>query len=1319
MRQAPNIQGYTIIETLGEGGFSKVYKAKKNDSGQIVAIKVLKTFDTNNKSQRNIERFNREIKLCSELYHPHIVRLGNTGKTHKNQFYAEFEYIPGSTLDVHLNNHGPMAAQEAGELMGQVLDALCCAHKKGIIHRDIKPQNIIITKTGHRPHAKILDFGIGVYAPEVRQQNYKNITLTQDTLGTPSYCAPEQLRGEAPTVKSDLYSWGLILLECLLGKPIMQGATLAETFHHQLNNSDVPIPPEISIHPLGSILRRVLQKRHEERAPSADIIYADFHTINLASLVGSINSDRCSKGLPYTKKCPEKWDPTIEENLGSFHLVGERRQITALCCNVMLAKGSVDFELSDSFSTDFKNQCLETALTYGGYHGGTLGDNIVILFGYPYINDDDCNRAIKSAFEILEKFRASAAILNTQKDFKFDIRIGVNTGMVMTKSDYVPTGSTIDIATRLSQLANNDTLVASESTTRILSSYTAYIATPFCCLKSENSLARNTYHITKIQDKNTQSATYGIRHSTKNMIGREQELTYLQTLLKNAHNGAGGIALISGEGGVGKSRLVHELKAGTYTSQTKVIESYCLPEFKNTALYPILTLLKSLLQLSTDSNHESDRQKLSQALHKANISSEITLTILCAWLSIPNDFPTPAHSPQKQKHILISTLTRLILSSNDPQLIVIEDTHWADPTSLDLIKQVLNEVNTHPTLIVLTARYNFNNPWGSPYLYEIDIPRLSDSDTAKLIKSILNKKKVSHEVIKKLCDRIDGIPLFAEELILTLQERNLLKSDPIEMTFSDAYNEEDIPVTLQDSLNQRLQKTGDAKETAQIASVIGREFTITLLERVSARNTKLIENDISILEKHNLLERRRNFHGETYIFRHALIRDAAYKSLRIIDRQSIHKRVAQSLLNNLKESESNSHALNSQLAHHYAGARDYERAIDFGTLASEYSLEKFQLDETIIQAKKVQIWIQNKIDHNKALLELQLNRVLAQAIMSKHGWASAEAKKYIDRSQSICNELPNTSFNDKSIWSLATNFIYYFVRGKRKGMRLVYNRMNILSEEKNNIAVKAASTLMKALDFYNQGDYLSANTEYVNAIDLYDENIHTKYIHLFGFDILAWSKATRAIVCWQLGDNILAKKLGEEAIEWSLKLDHMPSLCISLLYRGIVYQYENDKKNAKRVTQKILSISEKYGLPAYQAYASLIYFWATNNTNLNKSDAVISSLKDMGCNAALTYYACLPADIAASTGDFSDAINRINTCLTLCKNNFEYTYEAELYRLRAQYRLRQHNVFSDKVQEDIKKSIALASQRSMKNSIKSSRSMCTNIEEAHSSYQLI
>ena len=291
-----NSDAYQLIEKIGEGGFASVYRAVLLKTGQEVAIKFLNIntdFDAE-KKQRYIDRFERETLLVSKLQHPNIVRLLDKGRSNDHLLYAVFEYVQGQTLKQVIAQNGALKPVMAAEIMTQVLDALAHAHQLGVIHRDIKPANIMLTQTGAKTHVKVLDFGIGTLINDAQHTDYKSITLTQETLGTPSYSAPEQLRGEPPTVKTDIYVWALVFIECLTAKPAMAGSSIASIFHKQLSQNNVPLSAALMGHPIAAILRRALQKKSHERTVTAQELFAEVSQLNFANLVGDLSGQEPS-----------------------------------------------------------------------------------------------------------------------------------------------------------------------------------------------------------------------------------------------------------------------------------------------------------------------------------------------------------------------------------------------------------------------------------------------------------------------------------------------------------------------------------------------------------------------------------------------------------------------------------------------------------------------------------------------------------------------------------------------------------------------------------------------------------------------------------------------------------------------------------------------------------------------------------------------------------------------------------------------------------------------------------------------------------------
>ncbi|OJJ19400.1 hypothetical protein BKI52_21565 [marine bacterium AO1-C] len=452
----PLIAGYRLVEQIGEGGFGRVYKAIQLRTEQPVAIKLLK--DSKYSDQKQIDRFERETQLSAQISHPHIVKLLDKGHTEDGDLFAAFEFIEGETLKNRIVRKSGLNGLETGLLMAQVLDALACAHEQGIVHRDLKPQNLMVTETGASMHIKVLDFGVGAFVENYRSDDYKSLTLTKETLGTPTYSAPEQLWGEALTVKSDLYAWGLIVLECLTGTPVMGGNSLAEVFEKQINTREVSLPDTVLEHPLGDILQRVLEKKVEKRVGSAARLYQECLAIDFNTLL--------VKKLPQNNY--EGLDDTTQDNdLALVMGKVRQQQITVLCAQLNLhipSDNKLENEKLISIQKDQLNRCISIAQGNGGYLANSFGDTLTIYFGYPKPQELDAQTAGRVALELLHHIQEQSKAMRTLHKITLEIRLSVHTGEVLIKQNQEPEGLTLGIALNLlSQAKRNSVLVSDAS----------------------------------------------------------------------------------------------------------------------------------------------------------------------------------------------------------------------------------------------------------------------------------------------------------------------------------------------------------------------------------------------------------------------------------------------------------------------------------------------------------------------------------------------------------------------------------------------------------------------------------------------------------------------------------------------------------------------------------------------------------------------------------------------------------------------------------------------------------------------------------------
>ncbi len=1256
-----SIPGYELLELIGVGGFGKVYRASQASTGQIVALKLLQLDDTLAPSQRDrhIERFEREAQLCAQLRHPHIVRLLDKGQTADHQVFVVFEYVPGETLKKVLKRHGALSPQETRDLMGQVLDALACAHTQGVVHRDLKPQNIMITTNGLRRHATILDFGVAAFVPEARQSDYKTLTLTHEALGTPSYSSPEQLRGEPPTVKSDLYTWGLVFLECLTGQTVMHGGGLAEMLHKQLSSSEIALPPGIAGHPVAELLRRALRKNPRDRAEQADRLYADLQNINVNNLVGFMGSTwhTTSDDAPTAPLEYNPWHSGVQR---------ERRQITVVCCDLRifaLGEEVPDLELLEALQRDQGSQLIDTSAKYGGHLIGSLEDSLMVCFGYPHVSDNDARRAVRAALEWVGQVQRRNPHLGSQQGVQLEIRISLHTGMVLIYQDSEISGITPQVARRLLHLAPTNGVLVSETSRRLLEPYSEFEAHASYPI-GDNQRPIKTYLLQG--ERRTEALTFLPDGSVaRPMIGRDEEFQQLIGLWNQAQQDAGQVAVVIGEAGIGKSRLIHELHRFVSDEGGLTRTCRCLPEHRNNALYPLLQMLQHHWGLSDINDSGESIQRLTEVLEPCETPIELALPILCSWLSLllPESIKPLQHSPERQKQIFLEVLEELILSMGDgqPFLLIVEDLHWIDPTTLEFCERMIASAPHHRILLVHTARPEFSPPWQEEVTL-LNLQRLTPSATEQLIQRVAGDQPVAPKTLDYLVQRTDGVPLFAEELVRTLLEDEVLVLQEGQHTLAPSFDASSIPVTLKDLLSGSLSRLGISKETAQVASAIGREFDYAVLVKASLRGEADVQTDLEAIVAAGLAFRQRRVQSESYIFKHALIRDAAYDSMLRLDREQAHSRIAETLETYFPEMKETTPGT---IAQHYGHARQFEQAIEYGTHATRHTLERSLHDETIEHANQGMEWLQ-QLETHQPKKELAFNNMLTQALMAKHGWANEIVKEKVELSRKLI-DLSNIRQNISTVpvlWVLAH---FNYVSNNRQGLKQAIDELEQASEKLQDSGLRAATAQMKGMDLSTGGEYLPAIQAFKQGVEYYNPKQHHDHGMRFGIDTLTWGLAALGVHYAITGDLQAAESSCQESITWSKQLNHVPSYGVALLYQGVTSYCLGKKEETAQATEELISLAIKFGLPAYEGYASLLHSWAVNDQNIDQQQTFVRNLHQIGCRAGLPFYTSALAAIQAENGAYELALEQIDQSLYFCQEYNELFFKPELYRRRGVY----------------------------------------------------
>ncbi|MBI3302537.1 MAG: AAA family ATPase, partial [Deltaproteobacteria bacterium] len=612
---------------------------------------------------------------------------------------------------------------------------------------------------------------------------------------------------------------------------------------------------------------------------------------------------------------------------------GERRQLTVMFCDLVgstALSAQLDPEELRTVVQEYQAACAAVISRFDGYIAQYLGDGLLVYFGYPVAHEDDAQRAVRAGLEIVSVLQQRNTqvqpVVGATHASPLQVRIGIHTGLVVVgeigagaRREQLALGETPNIAARVQSIAEPDTVVLSATTHRLVQGLFTYHDLGSRTLKGVST----PIAVYRVLGESGVQSRFEVAASTGRLtplVGREEEIGLLLRRWEQVKEGAGQVVLLSGEPGIGKSRLVQTLKEWVAGEVHARVECRCSPYHQNSAFYPVIEHLYRLLQFQREDSPEEKLRKLEVGARRAVPLQADTVPLLAALLSLPHPdgYPHPVLTPQRQKQKTMEALLACLLKETErgPLPSVWEDVHWADPSTLEFLSLLIDQVATARLYLLLTFRPEFRPPWAiRSHLTQITLSRLPRKQVEVMVEKVAGGEVLPAEVVQQLVAKTDGVPLFVEELTKDVGATPASPFPPLA-----------IPATLQDSLMARLDRLATAKEVAQLGATLGREFTYDLLKAVSPLDEAALQKELAKLVEAELLYQRGLPPQATYIFKHALIQDAAYQSLLKSKRQQVHQQIAQVLAERFAETKETQPEL---LAHHYTEAGLVEQAIPY------------------------------------------------------------------------------------------------------------------------------------------------------------------------------------------------------------------------------------------------------------------------------------------------------------------------------------------------------------------------------------------------------
>ena len=632
----------------------------------------------------------------------------------------------------------------------------------------------------------------------------------------------------------------------------------------------------------------------------------------------------------------------------------ERRQLTVLFCDLVdstALASQLDVEDYREVVRAYQQTCAEVIRRFEGHIAQYLGDGLLVYFGYPQAHEDDAQRAVRAGLGMIDAMAQRNAHLTQERGARqavsLQVRVGIHTGLVVvgdvgggSRQEQLALGETPNLAARLQGLAAPDTVVVSPAAFRLVRGYFTAQELGTHRLKGVTAPVQ-VYRLLGESAAQSRLDIAGPSGLTP-LVGRESEVLLLTERWAHSRDGRGQVVLLSGEAGIGKSRLVEVLRERASGQGATPMVFRCSPYHQQSALYPVIEHLQRLLHWDRTAAPEARLQALEQALQTSRLPLAEVTPLLAALLSLPHpaQYPPLNLAPQRQRQQTHDALVAWLLEQTEqqPVLAVWEDLHWADPSTLELLGLVLDQVPTARICVLLTCRPEFQPSWTSrSHLSQVTLSRLGSPQVQVMISSLTGGKTLPVVVVEQIVAKTDGVPLFVEELVKMILESGLVREEGNQYRLSGPLPPLAIPSTLHDSLMARLDRLATVKEVAQLGATIGRTFSYALLQAVSPRDEATVQQGLRQLVAAELVYQRGTLPQATYMFKHALIQEAAYQSLLRSTRQQVHQRIAQALEAQFPEIVETQPEL---VAQHYTAAGCPEQAILYWLQAGQHASER-------------------------------------------------------------------------------------------------------------------------------------------------------------------------------------------------------------------------------------------------------------------------------------------------------------------------------------------------------------------------------------------
>jgi class 3 adenylate cyclase/predicted ATPase len=1006
---------------------------------------------------------------------------------------------------------------------------------------------------------------------------------------------------------------------------------------------------------------------------------------------------------------PPALDPArLARATGPGTPAAERRHLTVLFCDLVASTAlatQLDPEDLREVIRAYHAACAEVIQRYAGYIAQYLGDGLLVYFGYPQAQEDDARRAVHTGLGLV----AALGPLNTRLEpaygIRLAVRVGIHTGLVVVgalgdreRQEPLALGATPNLAARLQDAAAPDTVVMSGATARLVEGY--FVCQPRGA-QALKGLATPVPVFQGLRASGAQSRLdiippWGLTP----LVGRDDEVALLHRRWEQATTGQGQVVLLSGEPGIGKSRLVQVLQEHVTATPHTRIAWRGSPYHQQSALYPVIAELSHRLRWHPDTSPAARLRTLEPTLAAAGLALAEAVPLLAVLLSLPlpdTYAPLPL-TPQRQRQQTLELLLAWLHADaqRQPVLLIVEDLHWLDPSTLELLSLLIDQSAARRLCLVLTARPEFHPPWPmGAHLSVLTLRRLAPAQIAGVTTHVAGGRALPLAVLQEVVRMTDGVPLFVEELTKTLLEIGLLEAHADGSTLPGPLPPLAIPATLHDALMARLDRLAAAKEVAQLGATIGRTFAYDLLHAVSPWDETALQHGLRQLEEAELLSQRGVPPQATYTFKHALIQETAYQALLKRTRQQYHQRIARVLEEQFPEIVETQPEL---LAQHYTQASLLEQAVHYWQRAGQRAVERSATLEAVAHLRKgLEVLTGLPDTPERAQRELALQLALGSALIVVKGWAAADVAHAFTRARALCAQAGDTRQRFRALNGL---FAWHLVRADlQAAWALGEQALRFAQRVQHSPAFLWAHFMLGETLFY-LGDFPAARDHFAQGVAL-DRALPGDARPVWLTDPGVACRSWLAQALWVLGCPDQAVQHMDAALALAQGLAQPFAVAYALDMAAELHQFRQEGPLTQARADALLALSTEQAFAARGAQALYLRGWARATQGQGEEGIVqigqgIAAWRATGAALGHSYLLALLAEAYSMVGRIAEGRRALAEALAHGDHTGERYYAAEVYRLQGELLLRQ--VVPDALQAEacFQQAIAVAHRQQAK-----------------------